>query len=83
MITGHLYSNHLILFFLFICCRNYNAWYVAFRCQKHRVYESWGVCSEYVVDFSSADFQSYSTRMQAEEAYQAFMEHIAEKGEHA
>jgi hypothetical protein len=25
---------------------------------------------------------SYSTRMQAEEAYQAFLEHIVEKGEH-
>jgi viroplasmin and RNaseH domain-containing protein len=50
--------------------------------RKPGVYESWRVCSEYVVGFSDAAFQSYSTRMQVEEAYQAFLEHIVEKGEH-
>jgi hypothetical protein len=30
------------------------AWYVVFHGRKHRVYDSWGVCSEYVVDFSDA-----------------------------
>jgi viroplasmin and RNaseH domain-containing protein len=34
-----------------------------------------GVCTEYVVGFSGATFQSYSTRMQAEEAYVTFLEH--------
>jgi ribonuclease HI len=58
------------------------AWYVVFRGRKPTVYESWGVCGEYVVCFSGATFQSYSTRMQAEEAYQAFLKHIIEKGEH-
>jgi viroplasmin and RNaseH domain-containing protein len=52
-------------------------WYVVFRDRKTGVYESW-----YVVGFSGAAFQSYSTRMQDEEAYQVFMEHIAKKGEH-
>jgi viroplasmin and RNaseH domain-containing protein len=51
------------------------AWYVVFRGQKPEVYDSWGVYSEYVVDFSSATFQSYSTRMQAEEAYVSFLDH--------
>jgi viroplasmin and RNaseH domain-containing protein len=57
-------------------------WYVVFRNQKPGVYESWVVCIEYVVGFSGAAFQSYSTRMQAEEVYQTFLEHIIEKGEH-
>jgi viroplasmin and RNaseH domain-containing protein len=48
------------------------AWYVAFPGRKPRVHESWGVCSEYVLDFSGAAYQSYSTRMQAEKAYVAF-----------
>jgi viroplasmin and RNaseH domain-containing protein len=58
------------------------AWYVVFCGQKPRVYESWAVCSEYVVGFSCAAFHSYSTRIQAEKAYPALLEHIAEKGEH-
>jgi viroplasmin and RNaseH domain-containing protein len=58
------------------------AWYDVFRGRKPTVYESWGVYSGYVVCFSGATFQSYSTRMQAEEAYQAFLKHIIEKGEH-
>jgi viroplasmin and RNaseH domain-containing protein len=58
------------------------AWYVVFHGWKPRVYESWGVCSEYIVGFSGTVFQSYSTRMQDEEAYQSFLEHIAQKGEH-
>jgi viroplasmin and RNaseH domain-containing protein len=55
--------------------------YVVFHGRKPGVYESWGVGSEYVVDFSGAAFQNYSIRIQAEEAYEAFLEHIAEKGE--
>jgi viroplasmin and RNaseH domain-containing protein len=58
------------------------AWYVVFRGRKPVVYESWVVYNEYVIGFSSAFFQSNSTRMQAEEAYQAFLKHIVEKGEH-
>jgi viroplasmin and RNaseH domain-containing protein len=58
------------------------AWYIVFRGRKPRVYKLWAVCSEYVIDFSGAVFQSYSTMMQDEEAYQAFLEHVAEKGEH-
>jgi viroplasmin and RNaseH domain-containing protein len=58
------------------------AWYIVFHGRKHGVYESWTVYSEYVVGFSGAIFQSYSIRMQAEEYYQAFLYHIAEKGEH-
>jgi viroplasmin and RNaseH domain-containing protein len=42
---------------------------------KPGVYDLWGVCSEYVVDFSGAAFQTYSTRMQAEEAYVSFLDH--------
>jgi viroplasmin and RNaseH domain-containing protein len=58
------------------------AWYVVFHGRKSGVYESWKVCSEYVIGFSGAAFQSYSIRMQAEEAYEAFLEHIAENGEY-
>jgi viroplasmin and RNaseH domain-containing protein len=58
------------------------AWYVVFHSRKPEVYKLWGVCSEYVIDFSGAAFQSYSARMQTEEAYQAFLEHITKKGEH-
>jgi viroplasmin and RNaseH domain-containing protein len=50
-------------------------WYVVFRDRKPGVYDSWRICSEYVIDFSGATFQSYSTRMQAEEAYVAFLDH--------
>jgi viroplasmin and RNaseH domain-containing protein len=51
-------------------------WYVMFCCRKTEVYESWGVCNEYVVGFSGVAFHSYSTRMQAEKAYEAFLEYI-------
>jgi viroplasmin and RNaseH domain-containing protein len=51
------------------------AWYVVFHDRKPGVYDSWRVYSEYVVGFSGAAFQSYSTRMQAEEAYVAFLKH--------
>jgi viroplasmin and RNaseH domain-containing protein len=50
-------------------------WYVVFHGRKPKVYDSWGVCSEYVVDFSGATFQSYSTSMQTDEAYVAFLDH--------
>jgi hypothetical protein len=56
--------------------------YVVFRGWKPGIYESWTVCREYIVGLSGAAFQSYLTRMQTEEAYQAFQEHIVEKGEH-
>jgi ribonuclease HI len=51
------------------------AWFVVFRGRKPGVYDTWGVCSEYVVGFSGATFQCYSTRMHAEEAYVAFLDH--------
>jgi viroplasmin and RNaseH domain-containing protein len=51
------------------------AWYAVFCGQKPRVYDSWEICSEHIVGFSGATFQSYSTRMQVEEAYVAFLEH--------
>jgi hypothetical protein len=57
-------------------------WYIVFYGPKPRVYESWWVCSEYVVGFSGAAFQSYLTRMLAKEAYQTFLEYITEKGEY-
>jgi ribonuclease HI len=57
-------------------------WYIIFLGRKPGVYESWAVCSEYIIGFSGTAFQSYSRRMQAEEAYQAFLKHITEKGEH-
>jgi hypothetical protein len=44
-------------------------WYVVFHDRKPRVYESLGVCSEYVVGFSGAVLQSYSIRMQPDEAF--------------
>jgi hypothetical protein len=56
-------------------------WYVMFRGRKPRVYESWWVCSEYIVCFSCATFQSYLTRMHVEKAYEAFLKHIVENGE--
>jgi viroplasmin and RNaseH domain-containing protein len=58
-------------------------WYVVFRGRKPGVYESWEVYSEYIIGFSNAALQSYSTRMQAEKGYQAFIEHITEKRERA
>jgi ribonuclease HI len=51
------------------------AWYIVFRGRKPGVYESWGVYSEYILGFSGAAYQSYSTTMQAEEAYVAFLKH--------
>jgi viroplasmin and RNaseH domain-containing protein len=39
------------------------------------VYDSWGACSEYVFSFSGAVYQSYSTMMQVEESYAAFLKH--------
>jgi viroplasmin and RNaseH domain-containing protein len=57
-------------------------WYIVFHGRKSGVYESWAACSEYVVGFSAAAFQSYSTRMQAEEPHQTFLDHITEKEEH-
>jgi hypothetical protein len=30
------------------------AWYIVFHSQKPRVYDSWGVCSEYIIGFSGA-----------------------------
>jgi viroplasmin and RNaseH domain-containing protein len=50
-------------------------WYVVFYGQKPRVYDSWGVYNEYVIGFSGAAFQRYSTRTRAEEAYIAFLDH--------
>jgi viroplasmin and RNaseH domain-containing protein len=50
-------------------------WYIVFCGQKHGVYNSWGVYSEYVLGFSGAAYQSYSTRMEAEKVYVAFLEH--------
>jgi viroplasmin and RNaseH domain-containing protein len=50
-------------------------WYVVFCGRKTKIYDSWGVCSEYVVGFSGVIFQSYSTRMHDEEAYIAFFDH--------
>jgi viroplasmin and RNaseH domain-containing protein len=49
--------------------------YIVFRGQKPGVYDSWGVCSEYVVGFSGATFQSYSTRIQAKKTYVNFLYH--------
>jgi viroplasmin and RNaseH domain-containing protein len=59
-------------------------WYIMFYGRKPGVYDSWGVYSEYVVDFSPAIFQSYSTRMHAEKAYVIFLDHQDElwKSEH-
>jgi hypothetical protein len=68
-----LYILPNILFFLYPLC---------FVVGSLEYSPSWANCSEYVVGFSGAAFQSYSTRMQAEEAYQAFLENITEKGEH-
>jgi viroplasmin and RNaseH domain-containing protein len=45
-----------------------------FHGRKPEVYDSWGVCSEYVASFSGAAFQSYLIMIQAEEAYVAFLE---------
>jgi viroplasmin and RNaseH domain-containing protein len=70
MITERLYSNIFILY-LEHAVETTMAWYG----QKPGGYDSWGVCSEYVISFSGAAFQSYSTRMQAEKDYVAFLDH--------
>jgi viroplasmin and RNaseH domain-containing protein len=49
-------------------------WYVVFCGQKYGVYDSWGVCSEYILGFSGAASWSYFTRLEAEEAYATFLE---------
>jgi hypothetical protein len=74
LITGCLYSNIIILY-LEHAIETTIAWYVVFRDRKPKVYDSLGVYSEYVVDFSGAAFHSYSTRMQAEKDYVAFLDH--------
>jgi hypothetical protein len=38
-------------------------WYVVFHGRKSGVYDSWRVCSEYILGFSGAAYQSYSTRI--------------------
>jgi hypothetical protein len=65
MITRRLYSNQTYCSSYFHAVEIAMAWYVVFHGQKPRVYDSRGVYSEYVVGFSGAAFQSYSTRMQA------------------
>jgi hypothetical protein len=42
---------------------------------EYMIHGEFAVSSEYVVGFSGAAFQSYSTRMQTKEAYVAFFEH--------
>jgi viroplasmin and RNaseH domain-containing protein len=74
MITGRLYSNIFILY-LEHAVKTTMTWYIAFRGQKPRVYDSWGVYSEYIVGFSGATFQSYSIRMQVEKAHVTFLDH--------
>jgi viroplasmin and RNaseH domain-containing protein len=76
------YSNLTYCSSYILAVETIMTWYIVFRGRKPGVYESWAVCSEYVVGFSGATFQSYSTRMQVEKAYQAFLKYIAEKGEH-
>jgi viroplasmin and RNaseH domain-containing protein len=49
-------------------------WYVVFCGRKLRVYDSWGVYIEYVLSFSGTAYQSYFTRLEAEEVYAAFLE---------
>jgi viroplasmin and RNaseH domain-containing protein len=82
MITGRLYSNVTYCSSYFHVVETTMTWYVVFHDRKPGVYKLWGVCSEYVVDFNGVAFQIYSTRIQTEEAYQAFLEHIVKKGEH-
>jgi hypothetical protein len=75
MITRRLYSN--LTYYLFYChvVETTRVWYVVFRGWKHRVYESRGVCNECVIGLRYAAYQTYSTRMQAEKTYVAFLEH--------
>jgi viroplasmin and RNaseH domain-containing protein len=48
-------------------------WYVVFRGRKPGVYDSWGVCSKYVLDFSGATYRSYLTRMEVEKLMLLFL----------
>jgi viroplasmin and RNaseH domain-containing protein len=45
-----------------------------FQGQKPGVYNSWGVCIEYILSFSGAVYRSYFTRLEAVKAYAAFLE---------
>jgi viroplasmin and RNaseH domain-containing protein len=62
MIIERLYSN-LTYSSYFYAVEATMTWYVVFCGRKPEVYESWGVCSDYVIGFSGAAFQSYSIRM--------------------
>jgi viroplasmin and RNaseH domain-containing protein len=73
------YSNITYCSFYILVVETTMMWYVVFYGRKSEVYELWAICSEYVVGFRCATFQSYSTRMQAEEVYQAFLEHITKR----
>jgi viroplasmin and RNaseH domain-containing protein len=72
MILGYLFTH--LFFILFTGSRKYNGMlcYVMFCGRKHRVYDSWRVYSGYVLGFSGADYQSYFTRLEVEEAYATF-----------
>jgi hypothetical protein len=91
MMTGMSYSNYSLSYLHEV--ETTMVWYVVFHGRKPGVHASWGkpgvhaswgVYSEYAVCFSSATYQSHSTRMQAEEAYVAFLEyqHKDRKAEH-
>jgi viroplasmin and RNaseH domain-containing protein len=41
-------------------------WYVVFRGRKTRVYDSWDICSEYILDYSVVTYQSYFTRLETD-----------------
>jgi viroplasmin and RNaseH domain-containing protein len=73
MMTGMSYSNYSLSYLHEV--ETTIVWYVVFHGRKPGVHASWGVYSEYVVGFSSATYQSHSTRMQAEKAYVAFLEY--------
>jgi hypothetical protein len=53
--------------------------YVVFWSCNPGVYESWGICNEQISGFSGASYISYHTRVQAEVAYGAFLEHEKQK----
>jgi viroplasmin and RNaseH domain-containing protein len=40
--------------------------YVVSRGQKPTMYDLWGVCGEYVLDFSGVVYRSYFTRLEIE-----------------
>jgi hypothetical protein len=54
MITGHLYCNLTYCSSYFYFIETTMMCYVVFRGRKSEIYESWGVCSKYVVGFSNA-----------------------------